>query len=117
MAAYVTADKSTSAPPTLAGEDCAVVLTELHIVSHAKPGEQTPPEYLKDGLRTYGEFTGTGESLTAISLKTGMVARLTQTGKQDLNFVLWKATEDARIHYSGHIDSQTQLRLLPAAEK
>jgi hypothetical protein len=114
FASDVAADKSLPVPPTQAGENCAVVLTQLHIVRNSKPGEQTPPEYLRDGLRTYGDFTGTAESLTAISLKSGLVARVTQTGKQDLNFVLSKAAGNVSIHYSGHVESQTQLRLLPS---
>lgn len=113
----VAADKSLPAPPTQAGENCAVVLTQLHIVSNSKAGDQTPPEYLHDGLRTSGEFTGTAESLTAISLRSGLVARVTQTGTQDLNFVLSKATGSVSVHYSGHIETQTQVRLLPTSEK
>jgi hypothetical protein len=95
------------------GAECAIVLTRSLIVRKAKQGEQTPKEYLQNGLRSMGNWTGTGQSLVDISLETGLVTRLTQTGTQDLAFVVTSQAPNSKLQYFGHVDNQTEIKLLP----
>jgi len=92
--------------------ECAIILTRSLIVQKAREGEQTPKEYLQNGLRSMGNWTGTGQSLADISLETGLVTRLTQTGTQDLAFVITSEVSHSKLRYFGHVDNQTEIKLL-----
>ncbi len=76
-------------------------------------GDATPDDYLHNGLRTSGTWTGSGESLDTISLSTGMVVRSTQTGHQDMDFEIVSAASGSKMQYKGHVDSQSEIVLLP----
>ncbi len=99
---------------TAPGTECALLITQSRIIEKNKQGEQTPKEYLQNGLRSMGNWTGTGQSLAEVSLKSGLVTRLTQTGMQDLAFVVTSAATSSRIEYFGHVTSQTEIKLLGA---
>jgi hypothetical protein len=92
---------------------CAIVLTKSVIVQKSQQGEHTPKKYLQDGLRSMGNWTGRGQSLMDISLETGLVTRLTQTGTQDLAFVITSEASHSKLQYFGHVDNQTEIKLLP----
>jgi hypothetical protein len=76
-------------------------------------GDPTPLQYSRNSLRTSGKWTGTGESLTTISLVTGMVVTLTQTGSEDIDFTVSAATAPSKIHYAGKIQTQSHIALQP----
>jgi hypothetical protein len=76
-------------------------------------GDPTPLQYSRNSLRTSGKWTGTGESLTTISLRTGMVVSLTQTGSEDIDFTISAATAPSKIHYAGKIQTQSHISLQP----
>jgi len=101
-------------PSDPAAAVCAVILTKFRIF---RPGEEdsdaTPDGYLHNGLRTAGTWTGSGESLDDISLANGMLVRSTQTGHQDMDFEIASAASGSKVHYSGHVDSQSEIVLLP----
>jgi hypothetical protein len=113
-------DGSAASPATAVPEGnvpvCAVVLTRFRISRHGdEDDDATPQSYARNGLRTAGTWTGTGECLDDISLATGMTVRSTQTGHQDMNFEIASATSGSKMQYKGHIDSQSEVILLPNA--
>jgi len=123
--------------PSAIPEQCAIILTHSEITGapaeraarqsgprvSQQPEEQTEnqplnrrdrtPEVLrKNGLRTFGEWTGSGDGLTAISLRTGMVVSVTQTGTTHMDFTIMTATAHNRMRYAGDTKSQSQITLL-----
>ncbi len=96
-------------------KECAVILTKFEMVDRHGSGDPTPPEYLRNSLRTTGKWMGSGESLTSISLRAGMVVSLTQTGSEDLDFTVAAADTPSKIHYVGRVKTQSQITLLPPA--
>jgi hypothetical protein len=100
---------------TSAVESCAIILTRFRIDARHVPRDPTPAEYRRNGLRTFGKWTGTGESLTAISLRTGFVLSVTQSGTEDMDVTIASATATARMRYAGKIKTQSQINLVPAA--
>ena len=92
---------------------CAVILTQFKILQTSPHGDLTPAEYLHNGLRTSGVWTGSGESLNVVSLETGLVVSATQSVDQDLNFTITSASTASRLNYTGNVKSQTEITLLP----
>jgi len=101
------------AKPNSAGSDtaCAVIVTKFEILRRG--GDTTPPDYLHNGLRTSGTWTGTGGSLDDISLATGFVVRSTQTSTQNMDFEIVSPTTGSKIHYVGQVETQSEITLLP----
>lgn len=108
-------DKST--PAGAAASDnpsCAIVLTHFAILRKGSTSpDATPDDYRHNGLRTAGTWTGDGESLDAISLQNGMITRSTQTSKQDMDFEIVSALSGSKMHYVGHVESQSEITLMP----
>lgn len=93
---------------------CAIVLTRFEILRKGSTGpDATPDDYRHNGLRTSGTWTGDGESLDAISLQNGMITRSTQTSKQDMDFEIVSALSGSKMHYVGHVESQSEVTLMP----
>ena len=112
-----TKSSTTSQPPAASAanpqEGCAVILTKFEMIDKHGSGDPTPLQYSRNSLRTSGKWTGTGESLTTISLVTGMVVTLTQTGSEDIDFTVSAATAPSKIHYAGKIQTQSHIALQP----
>lgn len=98
-----------------AQEGCSVLLTQFKIVQQQTRGDLTPEDYRRNGLRTSGKWSGSGESLELISMRTGFVTSVTQTSTQEMNFTISSASSPARLTYSGRVRSQSQITLLPEA--
>jgi hypothetical protein len=93
---------------------CAIIVTKFQILRHGPAhGDATPPDYIHNGLRTSGTWTGSGESLDSISLATGFVVRSTQTTKQNMDFEVLSPTTGSKIHYVGQVETQSEIALLP----
>jgi hypothetical protein len=93
---------------------CAIVMTRFEILRHGSTSpDATPDDYRHNGLRTSGTWTGNGESLDAISLQTGMITRSTQTSTQNMDFEIVSALSGSKMHYVGHVESQSEITLLP----
>jgi hypothetical protein len=100
--------------PPAGNTACAVIVTTFEILRHGSShGDATPPEYIHNGLRTSGTWTGSGESLDSISLATGFVVRSTQTATQNMDFEIFSPTTGSKIHYVGQVESQSEIALLP----
>lgn len=110
---------SVEAPPVSddAGESCAVILTQFKILQANPHGDLTPADYLHNGLRTSGAWTGAGQSLNFVSLQSGFVVSATQTVDQQLNFTIASASSPSRMNYTGEVKSQSQITLLQPAIK
>src|ERR1700723_1956582 len=66
-------------PASAADTPCAIIVTKFQIFRHgSEHGDATPPDYIHNGLRTSGTWTGSGQSLDSISLATGLILRSTQ---------------------------------------
>src|SRR5487761_376039 len=122
-------------PPTTP-DQCAIILTHSEITGapaqpsrrqlrqrgsssenqpESQPANQkdrTPDVFRKNGLRTFGEWTGSSDGLTAISLRTGMVVSVTQTAATHMDFTIMTATAHNRMRYAGDTRSQSQITLL-----
>jgi hypothetical protein len=109
-------DKSVPAgqPAAKDSPSCAIVLTRFEILRKGSTSpDATPDDYRHNGLRTSGTWTGNGESLDAISLQSGMITRSTQTSKQDMDFEIVSALSGSKMHYVGHVESQSEVTLMP----
>src|SRR3984957_18291928 len=84
-----TSNKSAdTAPSGAASADtpCAIIVTKFQIFRQGSAhGDATPPDYIHNGLRTSGTWTGSGQSLDSISLATGLIVRSTQTTTQNMD--------------------------------
>jgi hypothetical protein len=94
-----------------AAETCAVILTHLNLIRPKPVRDPTPEEFRNNGLRTAGKWNGSGQSLSYISLSTGLVVSVSQTGTEEMDVTLTTAHLDS-LRYSGTILSRTQVALL-----
>lgn len=93
---------------------CAIILTRLEIFRRGPAhGDATPEDFRRNGLRTSGAWTGSGESLDAISLDTGLLVSSTQTSSQDMDYVITSPATGSAIHHHGRVQSQSQITLVP----
>jgi hypothetical protein len=98
------------------GEECAIVLTQFAVSRRGSPSsEATPEEFLHNGLRTSGKWTGSGESLDSISVSRGILISSTQTSTQDVDFAIKSAASGSVIRRQGHTETHTEIVLLPDA--
>jgi hypothetical protein len=103
-------------PAASPGDACAIILTRLEIFRRGSAhGDATPEDYLRNGLRTSGTWTGSGESLDAISLDTGWLVSSTQTSSQDMDYVITSAATGSAIHHHASVHTQSQITLVPAS--
>jgi hypothetical protein len=112
-ATRVAAASDGQAAPVASGGNCAVILTHFDILHHGFSSEETPPDYLHNGLRTSGIWTGNGEGLDFISLASGFLVSSTQTSSQNMKFEIVSATSGSKFRYNGKTDTETQIVLLP----
>ena len=84
---------------TLPTEKCAVFLTTAKLKQKSSPKDTTPEEYKLHELKTSGTSSGTNEIFTSISLKTGLVLRATEDGKQSMDVEIAKTDKTNAIHY------------------
>ena len=110
------ADKPLGSAPDTANM-CAVILTRSTITGGEHSKDRTPTVFRQNGLRTSGIWTGTGEALTAISLRTGMVASVTQTGSTHMDFTIMTASGGNRMRYAGDTHTQSDITLLSESTK
>jgi hypothetical protein len=93
---------------------CAVILTRFEISHRGSPhSDATPEDYLRNGLRTSGTWTGSGESLDTISLASGLLVSSTQTSTQDMDYQITSASSGSSIHRTGQVQTQSEITLLP----
>lgn len=110
------AGKAAGAANPATSEMCAVILAKLEI-SGSRPGhDATPESYRKQGLRTAGTWTGSGDSLSYVSLTTGRLVSVTQTSSEQMDFTVTNTEGENRVIYQGAVQSRSQLALLPSTK-
>jgi hypothetical protein len=93
---YVHNDKC----PILMDEECAVFLTNATLRQKSNPKDTTPEDYKLHELKTSGTTSGTNETVSYISLKTGLVVRATEDLQQAMDVTIAKADGSNQIHYT-----------------
>lgn len=97
-----------------ADETCAVIMTKVALVGSRGAGhDATPPNYRKNNLRTSGDWTGEGESLSYVSLRSGRLVSVTQSSSEQMNFTVSSVQVGSNLHYDGAVKTRTQLSLVP----
>jgi hypothetical protein len=103
----------TPAPTPPPEEDtCAVVVTHFKILQSEQRDDLTPVAFARAGMKTSGSWTGDGESLSSISLRTGFVVSVSQNAKQQMDFVISSRSSNVSLTYTGEVSSQTEIQLL-----
>jgi hypothetical protein len=93
---------------------CAMILTRFEISRRSSlHSDATPEDYIRNGLRTSGTWTGSGESLDSISLSSSLLVSSTQTSKQNMDYQITSATTGSSIHRVAQVQSQSEITLLP----
>ncbi|MGA8013797.1 MAG: hypothetical protein WB949_15315 [Candidatus Acidiferrales bacterium] len=94
--------------------DCAVILTRFQILRRGPThSDATPEDYRRNGLRTTGTWTGSGESLDSISLSTGLLVGSTQNSVQNMDYEISSASTGSSIHHVGKVQAQSEITLMP----
>ncbi len=92
-------------------ETCAVILSRLKLVRPKSVRNPTPEEYRKSGVQTAGKWNGSGQSLSYISLRTGLAVSVTQTGTEEMDVTLTTG-HSTSMRYAGTILSRSQVALV-----
>jgi hypothetical protein len=100
---------------TVPAEKCAVFLTTATLKQKSSPKDATPEEFKLRELKTRGIANGTDEVYTSISLRTGLVLRATEDGKQTMDVEIAKADGTNGIHYTVNVNSRFEMVMLPEA--
>jgi len=108
---YVQNDKC----PILTDQECAIFLTNATLRQKSNPKDTTPEDYRLHQLRTSGTTSGTNETVSYISLKTGLVVRATEDLQQAMDVTIAKADGSNQIHYTITATSHFETALRPPA--
>lgn len=110
-------DATAAAGAKPGADGCAVVLTRFEILRRGSPhSDATPDDYRRNGLRTSGAWTGSGETLDSISLTTGFLVSSTQTSTQHMDYEITSAANGSSIHRTGDVQNQMEIKFLPASQ-
>jgi hypothetical protein len=101
----------TEAPAT--EEACAVILTRFTISrSGSAHSDATSEDYLHNGLRVFGVWTGSGERLESVSLSRGLLIRSTETSDEQMDYQITSAANGSSIHNRSHARFQSETTLV-----
>jgi hypothetical protein len=96
-------------------ESCAVILTHFEISRRgSEHSDATPDDYRRNGLRTSGKWTGSGQSLNSVSLVSGFLITSSQTATQNMDYEIVSAASGSAIHQAGRTTTQTEISLVLA---
>jgi hypothetical protein len=108
-------DPNNPGPPAQSQEKCAVILTRFEISRRgSEHSDATPDDYRRNGLRTSGKWTGSGQSLNLVSLVSGFLVSSSQTATQDMDYEIVSAASGSAIHQVGRTTTQTEISLVVA---
>jgi hypothetical protein len=100
-----------SAANSQALNDCAVILANLNLVRSKAIRDPTPLELRKSGVQSGGKWNGSAQSLMYVSLATGMVVSVTQSGTEEMDVTL-TSNHNTSMHYAGTISSRSHVALV-----
>jgi len=96
-------------------ESCAVVLTSAVLKQKSSPKDTTPGDFRLHDLRTTGNATGKNETISYISLQSGLVVRVTEDAQQFMDVVVAKTDASNQIHYNVEATGHTEVLLVADA--
>lgn len=99
-------------PAAAPRETCAVILTEAHLKQKSPIKDTTPGDYKLRDLHTSGSAAGANETISYISLRTGLVTRVTENAKQSVDVLVAKSDNTNQIRYTITAASHSELLLL-----
>lgn len=105
----------TSTEETSQAEKCAVLLVRSEMTQRRRT-DPTPEEFRKRNLRTSGRLGGSAESLSYISLRTGLLVSSTQSATEDADFTVSTADRSSSIRHRTRLESRSHLQLLPPSQ-
>jgi hypothetical protein len=100
------------APSNSQPQTCAVVLIRAVLKQKSSPKDTTPGDFKLHGLRTTGTANGTNETISYISLQSGLIVRVTEDAKQFMDVVIAKADGSNQVHYNVDANSHTSILLV-----
>jgi len=101
-----------AAPDPGATRECAVILSQLTIARHGRSSDQTPEDYVRNGLRTSGTWTGEGEEMGSIAIENGLLMSATETSTQNMDYEITSASSGSTVYYTAKSQTQTGITLL-----
>lgn len=96
-------------------ESCAVVLTSAVLKQKSPPKDTTPGDFRLHDLRTSGNATGKNETISYISLQSGLIVRVTEDDQQFMDVVIAKTDASNQIHYNVEATGHTEVLLVADA--
>lgn len=106
-----------SRPPAQAPHQCAIIVSQMAVARHGSPrSDQTPEDYLHNGLRTAGTWTGSGQELGSIAVETGLLISATETTTQAMDYEIKSATSGSSVRYTAKMQSQTGITLVDISQ-
>ena len=106
---YVQTDKC----PIVPTEVCAVFLTNAKLKQKSSPEDTTPEDYRRQELKTFGTAKGSNETITYLSLSTGLVQRATEDSQQYMDVTVAKADASNQVHYEITVSSHFETAFVP----
>jgi hypothetical protein len=97
--------------PSQPDDMCAVILTSLTLSPSRPKADGTPEEFRRNGLQSSGSWTGSGDSLSYVSLRTGWVVSASQSSEQKMDVNITSAL-GSTVHYGGTVATHSQISLL-----
>jgi hypothetical protein len=94
-----------------AATDCAVILANLNLVRSKASRDPTPPEFRRNGVQSAGKWNGSAQSLLYVSLASGLVVSVTQTGMEEMD-VTMTSNRNTSMHYAGTISSRSEVAIV-----
>jgi hypothetical protein len=95
-------------------EECAVLLIQATLKQKTSSKDTTPPDFKLHALRTSGTAHGNNETITYISLSTGLVVRATEDANQSMDVRVAKSDGSNHVHYN--VDGKSHAEVLLVAE-
>jgi len=96
--------------PSASPDSCAVILSRFEISRAGSPhSDATPEDYLRNGLRVSGSWTGSGENLSYVSLASGLLVRSTETSDQQMDYKITSAASGSNVHRQAQVHAQSEI--------
>ena len=96
-------------------ESCAVILTSATLKQKSSPKDTTPGDFRLHDLRTTGNATGKNETISYISLQSGLIVRVTEDAQQFMDVVVAKTDASNQIHFNVEATGHTEVLLVADA--
>jgi len=97
-------------------EPCAVIISQMTIARRGSShSDATPDEYLRNGLRTSGTWTGTEQEIGSISLATGLLVSATETSAQSMDYTIESAAGGSSLRYTSRTEGRMGISLVASS--